>query len=866
MHAAIEQRGIPVASRLVRAHTYASFAGLVLSAIFGLLVSIKFHAPAFLSGHAWDTWGRLRYDHTQGILYAWLGNAFIAFVYYAVPFLTRRPIASERLGWVLFVLYNIVAVLGGWSLVLGGVLQPLEWAEFPLVIAAVIELCFALLIVQVAGPFLKCGAAELYVSGWYILGGLTFTFLAYPLGNIVPHALPGAMGAAFSGLWIHDAVGLFVTPLAVAIEYYVISAVTRKPIYSHFYSMVGFWLLFLVYPLNGIHHYIYTSLPMGAQHVSEAASIYQGIDVIIVVANLLLSIGLATESRVLRDVPLRFVWTSIVLYLIVSLQGSAQAVMSFSRFIHFTDWVIGHSHLAMIGFASFAAMGGVAHIWQRMPGVRYNPRALRWSYWLLVVGLLGMVCDLSAAGVVQGILWQQHVLWMESVRASRPYWILRTLNGVVLLAGFLLFGLSLLTGRRNPDGFLGVAPETQTEQLPRPHSRALTTAYAATFGAGVVFFFISFLALGVYPAIRLHQAILRQTPPGAKLALNASELRGERIYAQDGCAYCHTLQVRFTRADEWRFGAPTQAWETQQEYPQMWGTRRIGPDLAREAGKRPEDWQLVHLFNPRYLVPGSVMPAYAWMFDGSPDRPRQQAIDLVAYLNTLGAAREAMAPDVPESTAVVPVTGPVPAALSGEGRSVYMQNCSGCHGVSGNGQSPGGRALRPQALDLTGYTLRPDVVWNALQHGVPGSSMPAWNLLATSQMRAVANYVLAMERSVPAERPGGSVEDAQLLDAGQRIYIAHCVSCHGKDGGGDGSAAVRMLPRPANFHQMMPSYPVAADVIHNGVPGSAMPAWPLLTPVELQAVTRYLRSLYRPPDTPTEAAGSGPAASPAGAP
>jgi cbb3-type cytochrome oxidase subunit 1 len=129
----------------------------VLAALFGLAVSIKFHAPGFLGSHAWDTWGRLRYDHTQGILYAWLGNAFIAFLYYAAPFLTRRNMTSDRLGWVIFWVWNVVAVLGGWSMVLAGSSQPLEWAEFPLVIAAVIELCLFLLILQFGLPFLKCG-------------------------------------------------------------------------------------------------------------------------------------------------------------------------------------------------------------------------------------------------------------------------------------------------------------------------------------------------------------------------------------------------------------------------------------------------------------------------------------------------------------------------------------------------------------------------------------------------------------------------------------------------------------------------------------------------------------------------------------
>ena len=139
-----------------------------------------------------------------------------------MPILSGRGITSARLGWFLFWAWNAVAVLGGWSLVLAGSSQPLEWAEFPLPIAAVIEIAFLLLILQFALPFWKCGATRLYVAGWYMLGSIIFTALAYPIGNLAPHFLPGAMGAAFSGLWIHAAVGIFVTPLPTAIAYSVI--------------------------------------------------------------------------------------------------------------------------------------------------------------------------------------------------------------------------------------------------------------------------------------------------------------------------------------------------------------------------------------------------------------------------------------------------------------------------------------------------------------------------------------------------------------------------------------------------------------------------------------------------------------------
>lgn len=849
---------------LIRAHTCAAFAGLFLSALFGLLVSVKFSAPSFLSGHGWDTWGRLRYDHTQGILYAWLGNAFIAFLYYAVPILTGRATTSRRLGWFLFWIWNFVAVLGGWTLVLAGSSQPLEWAEFPLGIAAVIEFAFLLLIVQFGIPFFKTKGSQLYVAGWYLLGAITFTALAYPVGNLLPHILPGAMGAAFSGLWIHDAVGLFVTPFAVAIPYFLIPAITKKPIYSHFYSMIGFWLLFLVYPLNGIHHYVYSSLPMSAQHASEIASIYQGIDVIIVVANLLLSIGIAVDDSIVRDIPMRFVWTSVVLYLVVSIQGSVQAVMAFNSFIHFTDWVIGHSHLAMIGFASFAAMGGLAHIWQSQPNSRLSRRALAWSYWLLVIGLGLMVIDLTGAGVVQATMWRQHLPWIDSVRASAPYWAFRSIDGALLIAGFVVFAVSFFVG--TPQGnqpessSIAEPPQTTAEQ---GTNRWISTAYGVTFGAGAVFFVVSFLALGVIPAMSLHKAIAQNTPSGVRLGLTLQEKRGQQIYARNGCAYCHTEQVRFTAADEWRFGPPTQAWETQTEYPQMWGTRRIGPDLAREAGRRTRDWQLVHLYDPRYTVPDSVMPAYLWLFNGSPEHPTDDARALVAYLESLGRpALEAAKADRAPALALasfIPEMNLEPSDTS-EGRAVFVANCSGCHGTDGRATTPGGQALRPVAMNLVDFHFQPEDLVRTLENGVPGTAMPAWSDLPGDQFRAVAEYVLTLSRTAEPYPEDLWAQKPVEIAAGERIYDAHCVRCHGERGDGHGPEANKYQPSPADFQRMLVSFHGVEHIMHNGVPGSGMQAYPLLSPQEIQALTFYLRSFYEGPPQPPRAEPSASAA------
>jgi cbb3-type cytochrome oxidase subunit 1 len=443
-----ESRAVPrVAQRLVHAHGIAALVTLLLSVTFGVLVSIEMLYPDAFSGVSWMSWGRLRYAHTQGIMLGWLGNAFLAFLYHAVPILTGRPVTSERLGAWMFGLWNFAIVSPGWVLLLAGYSQPLEWAEFPLVIDGIVVVALLLAIVQFLPPFFSRGLESLYVSSWYIIGGLVFTALSYPMGNFVPEVVPGASGAAFSGLWIHDAVGLFVTPLALAIIYFVIPAASGRPIYSHFLSMLGFWLLFFLYPLNGTHHYVFSVIPMSAQLGAIAASTLLGIDVLIVVTNLLMS--LRGSGSLPRDMGLRYVATGTVFYLIVSIQGSMQAQMAVNQAVHFSDWVIGHSHLAMLGFATFAAAGGLTHAWQRIPWARYNANAITWSYWLIASGVALMFVDLTIAGLVEARMWSEGAPWIDTVTAARPYWVIRTHGSASLLvAGFLALLAGLTTGPR----------------------------------------------------------------------------------------------------------------------------------------------------------------------------------------------------------------------------------------------------------------------------------------------------------------------------------------------------------------------------------------------------------------------------------
>ena len=875
---------------LIRAHVFASLVTLVLSVLFGLLAATKFTFPEFLGGHGWLTWGRLRYNHTQGIFFGWLGNAFLAFFYYAVPRLANRPVFSRKLGWVLFCIWNFAVVLPGWVLVAAGFSQPLEWAEFPLVVDAFVVLAFILMVFEFVLPFLKARLSDLYVSAWYIIGGIIFTMLAYPVGNFVPELVPGARGAAFSGLWIHDAVGLFVTPFALAIAYYVIPATTRRPIYSHFLSMVGFWVLFFTYPLNGTHHYVYSAIPMAAQKGAIVASAYLGMDVILVVTNLLLSLG-GSRGTASKDVPLRFVWFGVVSYLVVSLQGSVQAFMPINRFIHFTDFVIGHSHLAMIGFASFIALGGIAHLWQRIPGTLYNERLMNWSFWLLAVGLTLMITDLTIAGLVEAQVWQSSAPWIDSVRAVAGYWLVRTFSGLPILAGFVLFWVSLVTGPKLSEATTSatsrVAPENNIafEEAPAISDEIIPTgwlsyAHVVAFGAGVGFFALSFLVLAILPGKELADEIKRVAPV-TMATLTASEQRGRVIYGREGCAYCHTQQVRSLPADVQRFGAPTEAWETKYDYPQLWGTRRIGPDLSREFNLHPRDWQLTHLYNPRLVVRDSIMPPYPWLFSGSANQPTPEALDLLAYLQSLGRARELSGFDrqtmATSATSVMSVdmamasepsaraTPPtVPIAVTGgysdsapvlhsasdpddlraevsHGATLFAVNCASCHGAVGRGDGKASLSLLPKPANLTAARFSDERISSVLWNGIAGSAMPPWRQLPTEDLRALLAYI----HSLHVASAQLSTQEAASLEVGKALFAAACASCHGSTGAGNGPAAAALAPTPTNFHLKQSTEERAWEVLLDGVPGTAMPPWKSqLSEDERHALVEYVRSLY----------------------
>ena len=152
--------------------------------------------------------------------------------------------------------------------------------------------------------------------------------------------------------------------------------------------------------------------------------------------------------------------------------------------------------------------------------------------------------------------------------------------------------------------------------------------------------------------------------------------------------------------------------------------------------------------------------------------------------------------------------------------------------------------LHPRPLDLTQFEVTESYVMQILHNGIPGSDMPAWHASPEKDLRVEAAYTAQLAHpDALAEKDQYAPPDA-LAEAGKRVYEAHCTSCHGMAGNGDGSDARKHRPRPPSFAGLRPSFQGARQVIQNGVAGTAMPSWPLLTPQEIQAVTYYIRSFY----------------------
>jgi cytochrome c oxidase cbb3-type subunit 1 len=451
----------PVDTKIVQWYLVAGLTYFAIALLAGFLFSLQFLQHYPFPGVELLSPGRIRMLHTNGVAYGFILNCFLGALHWVVPRLTRHPVASKTLSWMIFwaVQAIVVATVIG---ITAGRAQAVEWGETPIWVDPFVVVGLILMGINFSVPILKASKQPLYVSLWYFSVAFIWTTLNYIMGNFIPqYFTPGASGAAIVGLFIHDLVGLLVTPIGWGLMYYFVPTILKKPVWSHAVSLIGFWGLAFFYPLQGVHHFFYSTIPMFAQYSAVVSTI--GIEVVVMTVFINFMATIRGRADAFKILPLRWFYTGIVLYMVTCAQCAYQALLTTQQIIHFTDWVVGHAHLVMFGVFGFWILGIVTELWPRLTGKPWHKPSLNTAhYWLTTVGMVIMFVDLLAAGVMQGYLWRALAPWEESLLASMPFWWWRSASGTLIIIGQILFFYNLWRTASAP------APATSPSTVPEP--------------------------------------------------------------------------------------------------------------------------------------------------------------------------------------------------------------------------------------------------------------------------------------------------------------------------------------------------------------------------------------------------------------
>ena len=398
-------------------------------------------APELLENIPWIVFGRLRPIHVNLIIFGFVGSGLLGASHYIVSALVRTPLHSERIGKLSLWLWNLALIAGAVTLSLGYT-QAREYAEFIWPVDIGVLIVFALIFYNLLQTVRRRNENLLYISIWYVFGALIFSFFSYAFGNAIWHpqtgsitGMPDAILAWFNG---HNIVGLFLTPLAVGLAYYVIPIVSRSPLFSHSLSLIGFWSILLIYTHIGTHHLLQTPVPTWLKVVAITGSVGMLIPVLTVLINLWLTMR-GRLGAIHSNIGGKFIFAGTVWYLLVCLQGPLQSLPYVQRLTHLNNWVIAHAHIGVLGFSGFIALGGIYFILPKVTGRQiYSTRLADLQYWLVLLGLSGFFLVLTIAGLIQGNGWLNGTDVYRLLLEIYLYLGLRASLGVFIVSGAIV--------------------------------------------------------------------------------------------------------------------------------------------------------------------------------------------------------------------------------------------------------------------------------------------------------------------------------------------------------------------------------------------------------------------------------------------
>ncbi len=305
---------------------------------------------------------------------------------------------------------------------------------------------FILNVVLLVGTVTVRHVRPLYVSMWWALAAPIWVSASIFIENVVWRPNGSIWGAPSGSLptGIHDVMinwwgnhnlfGLWLTPVLIAVTYYFVPRITNTPLYSHTLSLISFWGMIFVYAAVGDHHLLQSPTPGWLKTIASANSVFILIPVFAFFTNVFLTMRGQWE-RFFSSLPLRYILTGFVFYILVNIQGAGQAIQPFNRIIHFTYFVIGHSHLALLGGFTILGMGVIYYMLPHILGKPPYSRTLaEWQYWLVTFGFLLFFTSLTIAAFIQGQSWLNGQPEVNVLPQLRIWNITRLIAGVMIYA------------------------------------------------------------------------------------------------------------------------------------------------------------------------------------------------------------------------------------------------------------------------------------------------------------------------------------------------------------------------------------------------------------------------------------------------
>lgn len=628
-------------NKIVRNFAYATIIWGVVGMLVGLWVALLMVFPNLNIGGIpvgketiGLTFGRLRPLHTNAVIFAFVGNGIFMGVYYSLQRLLKTRMASDLLSKIHFWGWQAIIVAAALTLPLG-LTTSKEYAELEWPIDIAITIIWVVFGWNMFATILKRRERHLYVAIWFYIA--TFVTVAvlhlvnsfeYPVSFFKSYSWYAGVQDALVQWWYgHNAVAFFLTTPYLGLMYYYMPKAANRPVFSYKLSIIHFWALIFIYIWAGPHHLLYTSLPNWAQSLGIAFSFTLIFPSWGGMINGLLTLRGAWD-KVREDVILKFMVVAVTAYGMATFEGPMLSLKTINAISHFTDWTIAHVHVGGLGWNGMLTFGILYWLIPRIFKTElYSKRMANSHFWIATLGIIFYAVPMYWAGFQQASMWKQFTeagqlkyQFIDTVIYMKPFYAVRALGGALFVVGAIMMMYNLLMTMKkgklvaNEDAeapalakvYASHGSEHWHRKIERKPVTLMVLALIVILIGGAVEMIPTFLVKSNVPTI---SSVKPYTP---------LELQGRDIYVREGCYTCHSQMIRPFRSETERYGEYSKAGEFVYDHPFQWGSKRTGPDLAREGTgnlKKSDAWHFNHMDNPQDISPGTIMPAYSFMID-----------------------------------------------------------------------------------------------------------------------------------------------------------------------------------------------------------------------------------------------------------